>query len=413
MHSPAQGTARHLLTIALVAVVVSSSLLHAWAYARALQGLDYYQFWAVAQAATQGHGEDAYSPEGRRRMGAAFEARAEASSSDRWRGVARARWTFDTYSTPFLYTVVASGVSGEYDRDYLTFQAVSLLTYALAIGLLCRCLGFSIVEGGLILAYAVTAFEPFLSDQRVGNVARLQTAGLALAMVLLSRRRAGWDAGAGALLGLSTAFKPNMAVSTAAVILGLLFARAPRRSLAVAIGASVGMLAAVLASAARFGRIDLWASWMRALLDLPPGVVRMDQGNYAPLALLGTSRAMAAAVPLTLLLVVALSRAARSVPPSAEPGAHLAALGALVGLMTGPLTWLHYYMLALPALLDLLAPERLTKPRLTLGVLFLSAYAAKYGLGSWAEQPIAWIVFAAGATAGLLAAGVHALRSRP
>lgn len=341
------GPARHLAAT-LVVVVTATALLHAWAYAMAVEGVDYYQFWVVAQAAAQGRAEDAYNPEGRRQMGAAFAARAAVSSSDRWRSVARARWTLDTYSTPFLYSIVAWGMGGDYDRDYLVFQAGSLLTYALAIGLLCQALGFSLLEGGLVLTYAVTAFEPFLSDQRVGNVARLQMAALALAMVLLSRRRGGCDAAAGALLGLSTAFKPTMAISTVAVVLGLLSVRAPRRSLAVATGALVGVAVALLVSAASFGRLDLWASWVRALLDLPPDLVRLAQGNYAPLALLGTEQAKVAALPVTLLLVAMLAFAARNTSPTVEPGGRLVALGALASLVAAPLAWLHYYTLGCP-----------------------------------------------------------------
>lgn len=344
----------------LLAFVLLGTLADVFALAEGMPGLDYYQFWAVGRAMDRGRSGEVYDAVGREALGRDLRALAEAEGGARQRAVAAARPVLQTFGTPLQYVLLRPLTSGPYEDAYRRFQAVSTVLGAGAVVLLSRLAGWT-WAAGFAACLAVTAgFEPFGADVRMGNVNRLQLAGLALLVALLARRgRPGAPFAAGVVLALLVLAKPNL-VYVAAVLLGV-------RALEEDRAASRGLLSGALAGGALalvltvpWMRPGAWAAWVVSLAALPEGITPVASGNFALARLLSDGAGLSVAGPLTaVLLAVPLAlawRRARSAAAAAD-GPLLVGLGVLVYLLAAPLVWTHYLLLAVPPALYALRPE--------------------------------------------------------
>jgi hypothetical protein len=259
----------------------------------------------------------------------------------------------------------------------------------------------------------------------VGNVNRLLLAALAACVGLLRLGdRVPHRLAAGAVLGAAITFKPNLSFAAATLLLGWLAAGQARRAIGVAAGLAAGAAAAAAGAAAWFGSPQAWLQWgarFPELLAAQP--LAVAEGNYALLRLLeqasGWRPGAAAPALLSALATASVWLAVRRGPerfaaPRArfELDAALLALGAVVSLLIARLAWLHYYVLAIPAVLVLLRPRAGGPRRLALPLLALLAIAGTPAAPLVAGSPAA-LAALAGAGAALLFALLLADLSQP
>jgi hypothetical protein len=422
-----------LLVKVLAALLAAFALQGAFRRAPASAAIDYYQFWVVGRAVERGDAADVYSEAERARLGAVFlSAAREAaprSPEERRRSrqllAARHRPVLETWSTPSLYAAVGSLAGGSYDRDRAAFQRLSLAAYAGAIAVLAASLGHSFAAAALLLAVLVGAFDPFASDLRVGNVNRLLLAALAACLGLL-RLGDGWPhrLAAGAVLGAAATFKPNLSFPAATLLLGWMATGRPRRVLGFSAGLAAGAVLAGSAAAAWFGSAQAWVQWAAKFPALLGGQdLGVAQGNYALLRLLehasGWRPGPAAPALLFAAAASALWLAVRSTPERfAAPrerfalDAGLVAFGAVVSLLVARLAWLHYYVLAIPAVLVLLRPRGSAGAprRLALPLLALLAIAGETAAPLVGSRPLGLAALASAGAALLFALLLAELR---
>jgi hypothetical protein len=347
-----------------------------WLYGRSAVGFDFYQFWAVSQAVAEGTARDVYDDAGRERVGRAFATRALLQpEGSRERVVAGARTVVKTWSTPFLYAAFLPLASGDYERDYTRQQLLALACTVAAVLCFGRRAGLSWPAVLGVLAVLALVFEPLRSDVRVGNVNQLQLGLLALALTLRGEGGGGWRRGlAGFALGLLVAFKPNVAPMVPVLWIVELARGGLRRTVAEAAGLAAGAAAAVGAASLFFGTPACWLAWLRFLRAslYDERAMSLERGNYSLDRLFyeGTGVHVGAAVGLALVAAVALAAWRRRSRGGLLPLSALAAasLGLCLSLLAAPLSFLHYYVLLVPAILHLLRPastgsRRRVRPR--------------------------------------------------
>jgi hypothetical protein len=354
-------------TLILLLIVAFCSIYSNWLTVRKVPASDFYQFWVVGQELAGGKPGDIYSDLERERIGRDYLDRARVAYERNALQAAEQRAVLETFSTPFLYTVFGSLSSGDYARDVSTFRALSLLFIAFSVAVLCRLLGYGAVSTIAAITLFSSWFAPVRSDWFVGNVNSAQLAWLVFFLWISCRfpTPVGYVAG-GLILGLGAMFKPN----SAPVIL-LLFAAwsAGRRSqklLLTSVGIAAGVAVAFVWSSTVFGSPNIWRNWVSALSNLPEDIITVELGNYAPVRLLSDWSQIDATLAFTLvfvgLVLVAIGRGLWGAMPGESSDragledVHVVALAGLVMLLSSPLSWLHYFVAALPMLLIVLRP---------------------------------------------------------
>lgn len=358
-----RGDPAFLLALLLALAGVAS----AFVQGRHAAGLDFYQFWVVAQVAGRADAPDVYDYDTRARLGAEYVGRAATDEdSPRRRAVAGAWPVLEPTATPFFYAALRPLSGATYERGYLLFSLLGLAGLAAGVLVAARRLGHGPVPALLVLAFVCLVFQPVHSDIRVGNVNQIQL-GLLAAYLWLSTRgdRSRLQCAAGALLALMVLFKPNLLPVVPLLAAGWLW-RGRRRKLALqGAGLAVGALAALAATWLVFGTVSVWARWASYLGGLPPAKIPLSYGNV------GLGRLLFEAVDEDLSPALAVlgtgialfcTWRGRSAPARAagsaalEDGAALAA-GVLVYLLSAPIVWTHYLLLAVPAALLALRPD--------------------------------------------------------
>jgi hypothetical protein len=352
----------------LLVILVFVGAVRLWNDTRNSVGVDFYQFWAVGRLLGQAGPVEIYTDDGRRKQGRELLDEARRSGSEYRTMAAEHRSALETYSTPFLYTVFRLGSSGSYERDLRLFRLGSMAGLILGILGLCRSSGHSWPAAAALVAAFIFWYEPTVSDLQVGNVNGIQLGVLALFLWLQHgvewRRR---DLLGGLLLGLATAFKPT----TIFVVFLVLFSRAVnrrRRRLAEAgAGLALGGILALASSAMFFGSVRSWFDWLAAVRRLPDEIITVEMGNFAVARLLGDWTGAEAAsflMPLLTVLAAVPVWLARNKTGAEDDDPHRArfddcsavALGCLIMLLSLRLVWMHYYVLAAPGIVLLLAP---------------------------------------------------------
>lgn len=335
-----------------------------WSLGRASPGVDFYQFRVVAQAAGRGDGS-VYDDDSRARVGTEFLRRATTDEDSEARRVAaQYRRVLEPLGTPFLYTVVRPLASGRYERDFRAFCLLSLASCLLGLFLIGRLLRYPPTTTLLLLAFVTLAFQPLKSDVRVGNVNQIQLGMLAAYLRLAGgpdRSRA--QIAAGALLGAAVLFKPNLAGIVPLLAVSWLLHGRYRKLILQGAGLAAGVAAAVLASALLFGSLGAWSDWLATFRAFPLSTFRVEHGNFGLVRLayegldveIGPHLALAASAAILVCLWLGRRREGAATARGAE--ATLVGAGCLVPLLSAPLVWQHYVLLALPAVLVLLRPE--------------------------------------------------------
>jgi hypothetical protein len=335
--------------------VVTAALLIAvlFAYAR-LWGrcvespsVDFYQFWLVGRAARLQPGLDPYTEASRP---AILEVGLSGvRSSTTLRAAMAYRRVLETFSSPLLYATFGAAATSSYDRDRLTFQAVSMAAFVAGLVLLARAFDLGPLVRLVLLVFALEWNEPAFADAGVGNVGRIQIGLVGVCFALLEWRSRARPVLLGAVLAAAVLFKPNLAFLP--LWLGLLFlVRRRYRDLALALAG--GAVAAVMAVAwaARGGfPLHAWPRWLTAASAMPEAAISFDLGNLSAARALGAALGMDVTLPLALALsALVVFLILRSGPLPDEE--HLVlALGAVASLLVARLVWIHYYVLALPA----------------------------------------------------------------
>jgi len=357
----------------LAAVLAAAGLVQAWDLGRRSPGIDFYQFWVVAQVIGRADVPSIYAEEAHPRLGAEFIRRSLTDEdSDRRRAAARVWQTLEPTATPLLYAAFRPFAGLTYERARLVFRALSLAALAAAVVVLARLMGHSATTALLMLALLTVAFRPVKTDVQVGNVNALQLAGIAAYLWLSSRRdESRAQAGAGALLAGLVLFKPNL-LAAVAVLAASWAARGRRLKLArQAVGAIAGVVVALAVTAAVFGSLAAWREWLEFMSAFPPAKIPLRYGNVGlarlvyELADVHLTPWLAAVFLAAALVCVWMGRRASAADPEVgEPTRaaleDTAALGAgsFVYLLSSPLVWLHYLQLVLPAALLVLRDSR-------------------------------------------------------
>lgn len=360
----------------LALVLLVCSFLRTWEYGYvSAAGVDFYQFWAVARTVAESPVIRVYSAEGREQIGRSFGQRAQSQiESARARAAAAYRKVLETYSSPFLYTFFRLFSSESYEFSFRIYLFVCLACSAFGVLALCRSFGYSILASLLALAWFTEWFEPLLSDIRVGNVNQIQLALLGLYLLLRSRsslRRR--EIISGFVLGLSILFKPNLISVAFMLSLAWIIDRRFRALRDQYLGISLAAVAAFSVSSVFFRSAAVWVEWLRSLRNLPDSITTIGMGNCSLSRLLADLVGMEIgrwlAVTLTALVMISIWSARRaSGPPKLtetsgdyeafQKDALMVCVGCLVYLISARLVWLHYVVLAVPAILFLLSPLR-------------------------------------------------------
>jgi hypothetical protein len=377
--SPDPLAARKLATGNLLAVLLLLLALlgfaTAWGTIRQKSvPVDFYEFWLVAQVMGRPDVANIYAEPEHQRMGEEFLARARSGGDAGLVTVAEFRRTIETFSSPFLYALFKAAVTGDFTTDLRNYRLLLLGCFAFSIIVFARLTGHSWgTTLGALTLFSVW-YDPFYSDVAVGNVNGIQLAMLALYVWIVVRVRWRWrDVLGGACLGLAVAFKPNLVFVEGMLGLDWIIRRQGRRLGLHALGALLGVVLAVLIGAAGFKSLHCWVDWFAALRAIPGDIFQVAVGNFAPSRIVSERLGTNVSVPLVAIyggLAVAGTwrrrnrRGENSAPPETDAFANAlpVATGCLLMLLTAPLAWVHYFVLAVPMFLVLLSPVAVRRP---------------------------------------------------
>ena len=366
------GNARRPRPEAVLALLLTiNGVAQIWLLAQHSPAIDYYQFWVVSQVAGRADVHDVYGDVDRARIGREFQERAFTDDTSALRRAAAQLWpTLTPLGTPFLYATFHPLVRGAYDDDLRRHRIVSLAALGLGVLLLGRLLRLSPTTVLIVLAALTQAFEPLRSDVRVGNVNQLQVGMLAVYLWLgRGPDRSGFQVAAGTALALAVWFKPNVAAIVPLVLLSAALERRWDRLARQGAGMLGGTLLAVGTGAFLFGTLRAWRDWLRIVTTLPPEIGQLGAGNFGPARILYERLGIAASPYLAVVAMAAAvaclwrgssGRGDTPAPPEAGAARDVAIVGAgcLVYLLSAPVVWLHYLLLALPAALAVLSTSR-------------------------------------------------------
>jgi hypothetical protein len=257
--------------------------------------------------------------------------------------------------SPVLLAVFSAFRSDDFERDYRIYLAASLACFVGAAVLMGMLVGFSLPVSLLTAAALALVLECVSSDLRVGNVNSFQLASVA-AFLALERRQVSWaDVAGGGVLTLAVAFKPNVALIAVAVALAWVGDRRWRKLAGTAAGAAAATVVA-LAFPPLLVPAAPWAGWVGMLPEVLDGVLPIQAGNFGLAALIaeGTGHDVSRVllgIALLLLAIASLRPLWSAAGPSRNRTLAAVAAGAALLLVSGRLVWIHYVVLATPAIL--------------------------------------------------------------
>jgi hypothetical protein len=352
----------------LAAVLAVAGLVQVWDLGRRSPGSDFYQFWIVAQVVGRADVPSIYDEEAHARLGAEFVRRSFTDDdSERRRAAAREWQVLEPTATPLLYSAVRPLAGLDYERAHLLFRLVSLIALAAGVVVIAMRLGHSAAVALLMLAVVAVAFRPLKTGVQVGNVNELQLAGIAAYLWLSSGRDGARRQGAaGALLGVLALFKPNLLAALPVLAASWAVSGRRRKLVLQAAGAAAGALLAVAVTVLVFGSPAAWRDWLEFMRVFPPAKIPLRFGNVGLSRLADETMdprlaPWLSSIFLGLTLACVWTGRTRAQPPDGHDARRAMvedtmALGAgcLVYLLSSPLVWIHYLLLALPAGLVLL-----------------------------------------------------------
>jgi len=360
-----------LTTIALLAALYA--IVVTWRKNERAAGLDFYLYYVDSQLPSRADVDNIYSPETQERIGEEYYARAQAGASELRKYDATRRRRLDNVSSPFLYTTLR-WVSRDYDRALLQDHALLLIAFIAGVLALCRLARVPWCWALLLLAALLLWYRGFEADLRVGSVNSLQLAAVAAML---------WSPPllAGAILGMLIAFKPNLILIAVVVFLARIVLREWHRLRLELLGGAIGVAIAIVITAINYGAFRVWLQWITAANEFFHRLQTREERNVAPALSLfqrhGTWVGYVIAAILIVIVCWAVVRRATRHPESAkrdegsrnakafaisrsfavfaaQDDALLAGLAILIYLISAPVVWLHYMVLALPLAIALL-----------------------------------------------------------
>jgi hypothetical protein len=334
-------------------------------------GIDYYQFWIVAQAEKHHQIGNIYTRQSNRDLSAWAQTLVPADMAHPANLFRAVRFWKDspqinTVATPFLYaTIGALARDGgpwmdRYDRDLYLYQIVSMLCCVGAVIALCLSLDYSLGITLLIVAAVYFWCGPLISDTNVANVAQLQLAGVTL--FILSRKRstpASTFLG-GLILGLLTAFKPNLLFIP--LLLGITWLSDGRwKTLGITfISGCMGLVFAFICGCRFLHSWHAWIDWFRVVPTLTTR--SLYDANYTLSAIVlelsnvNISTYLICASVGLVILAQWKSRNQADECTLFQRDYLISAVGCVVALIALPVAWKHYYLLTLPLLIYIFSP---------------------------------------------------------
>lgn len=333
-----------------------------------LQAIDFYIYYVAAHLDESADVDDIYGHDVQSRVGEEEYARAQQGSSKLRKLDATYRRTLDNVSSPFLYTCF-TWLPRDYDVALATYRALLIVSFGVAVLLLGAAARLPWVVTLFLTAALLRFYFPFHADVIIGNVNSFQF--LLIALAVAAGRR--FPAIGGAVIGLLIAFKPTLGYMVVLLFLAHVASRDFVRVRREILGGAAGMAAAFLAASLNFGGPRVWLQWLPAAGGFFGRLPGRDSNNVTPaLALFerfGTRASPFIALALLLGLAIILFRRRKG------DDVVVAGLGILVYLLTAPVVWLHYLVLAIPLAVALLREPR-TAP-VALAALFAMS-------GQWA-----------------------------
>lgn len=374
-----------LAAAALIAVTA-----WAWRYGGHYPGTDFFMHWAVVDVLPHDGVPSLYSDTGIAYIVQNVTAAVYDSGSARLEQVQRP--SFATPATPFLHTVLLALHTGDYDRDYAIFRAATLGATLVGVVGLGVFAGLSFPAAALLYVATTITFDPFASALRAANVSQLQLGMLAVYVMVASSARVG-AAGqglAGAVLGVLLCFKPNIWGVLPCVLFAYLIRGAIRSIAATLVGLAIGAATAIAVSSRVYGSMSAWQEWAAYLGRFTERPPLLASGNFALPGLLGLEPApwLSLLVGATMLGMFAIAATKqRTTLRAMSAGESLlwsVGSGVAIVLFSGSLAWVHYFNLAIPLAIFLLAfgLTRRSSVHLVAGVV---------GLLLMAGKPLAWI----------------------
>ena len=277
--------------------------------------------------------------------------------------VASGRHDLELFSTPFLYTCFGA-LPADYERAYLIWSVLGLASLVAAIAIMARALRWRTAAFLLFLAFVLLLFRPLTSELAVENVNEVQLLIVAMYFVQPTRgarrparRRNRFQAERGSRAAAGRRVRPRARTPQASA--GDARRRGRRRR-------GGGRQQRVLPVGNGLDRL------VHAARSLSQTVYGRETGNLAPALWLGRY-----AWVLAIVLTVA---AAFVVVRHGAASAELAvSMGLVVYLLSEPLVWIHYLLLAIPLAMILLStPSMAVKAISGLGLTFLAAASAAF-----------------------------------
>ena len=271
----------------------------------------------------------------------------------------------ETYSTPFLYTVLSLFHNAQYEIAYQTYILFCIVCSTLAIILLCYLLSYSILSTLSFLAILTFMFEPLLFDLQVGNVNQFQLMHIALfAWVRSWKTSQIRDLAGGLILGLTVMFKPNTILVVVLLLISWSAYRRFKQILITILGIIISFLIAIGSSAWFFGSLHCWFEWIEAIKNLPDEIITLSMGNFSLIMVLtsrfGPLMTIMSTISLIVLTVIFIwlildsnFRREGYIDSDFEwyLDMHMVGLGCMLYLISARLSWLSYFLLTIPMIL--------------------------------------------------------------
>lgn len=374
---------RHATTTLLAFAMAALCILSSWRYSAGYPGEDFYLIWAIAERSEVNDGR-VYAVETMARIGREHaELAADPSAPDELRVLTKRYPTPMARMSPFSYALYATLFGADYRPAVHAFRILTLVATVFAILAFARTLGYSWAGSFLSIAIFTEFFEPFRSVMRTCNVSQLQLAGLASLFWLQGRRHdLARRYGAGLLLGLMLAFKPNIAGVAFLLFVLRLRRRDYRTVVGESIGLGIGIGVAALFTLWLYGGLTCWIDWFQTLFALLDTAPPTEHGNHAMSLLLDqklgihSSWLLLGLAALTAIYVLGRTHDGEKLERRRVDGLHAILFGSCLSLIAARLVWLHYFNLAVPLALLCLAPpyvRRIHWPALTC-VILLALY---------------------------------------
>jgi hypothetical protein len=348
-----------------LALVIAGIILQ-WRRGNLSAGIDFYQFWLGGQAVREHGLSNLYSAEAAEALAAhGAERAAQPDAGERLRLVTKLRSHVEIFSTPFLYSAFAL-FGRDYETSYQLDRAITLLALCIAVLLFGRSAGLPLLWSLALLAFILFLYQPLQAEVRVANVNAMQLLMLAAGSSLLTDHDGTrFEVASGAVFGLAAAFKPNVALIVPLLFILMGMTRGRASAVRFGGGGLLGAGSAIALSSLLFRSWRCWFQWRTAAGRLASTILPRSSGNVAVLlpliARYGPVVTAAAAAVLLALTLAAMARGRQgsgidgSSGIEGSSGAQLVAGAAvLIYLMTAGLVWLHYLLLALPAVMALL-----------------------------------------------------------